>query len=81
MRIEHTMVAVDAGIELIGELGVVRTMVGGRGISSGVVSAVVSTSGIGGVGGIVVMASNGVLDLVHESRHYDGLFVSGYIRR
>jgi hypothetical protein len=59
---------------------VVRTMVGGSGISSGVVSAV-STGGIGGVGGIVVMASNGVLHLVHESGHYDRMFVSGYIRR
>lgn len=72
-------VAVDTGIELIGELGVMRTMVGGSGISSGLVGAEVCTRGIGGVGGIVVMASNGVLDLVHQSRHYDRLFVSGYI--
>jgi hypothetical protein len=58
----------------------VGAMVGGSGISSSVVCALVSTSGIGGVGGIVVMATNGVLHLVHESRHYGRLFVSGYIR-
>jgi hypothetical protein len=94
------MGAVDSGIELIGKVGVVRTMGGGSsvrsavvstsGMSSSVVSAVVSTSGISSVvstsgirsvGRIVVMASNGVLHLVHESRHDESLFVSGYSRR
>jgi hypothetical protein len=58
------MVAVNTGIKLVGNVRVVRPVVG-RGVC---VSIRVSVRVGGGVGGVVV-AGDGFLNLVNDSRH------------